>query len=172
MQVFHANLLKPYFGRDEPLSHSSALATAAVPLPVPLGPGGGERGSDGLDQGLDYTGVDVKGPDDTVWLGRLRNSESLAVLPSLLSHLTPVQVTELVTLIDEFPSLFSDTPSRTTLITHDIDVGGGSPCRKRFYRVSGARQKVLDAEVRYLIENGLAEQTSSSWASPCLLVSN
>lgn len=28
----------------------------------------------------------------------------------------------------------------------------------------------MDAEIQYMLENGIAEPSSSSWASPCLLV--
>lgn len=114
--------------------------------------------------------VDVSEPDDVVLLGRLKNSESLTNLPLLLSHLSPEQISELVALIKEFSTLFSDTPTQTPVITHDIDVGDASPVRQRFYRVSGERQTILEGEVQYLLEHGLAEPSFSSWASPCLLV--
>ncbi|XP_063061560.1 uncharacterized protein LOC134454470 isoform X2 [Engraulis encrasicolus] len=109
-------------------------------------------------------------PDDAVLLGKLNNSESLANLPLLLSHLTPEQAAELGALIKEFPSLFSDTPTQTDLISHDIDVGNAPPVRQRFYRVSGERRQLLENEVRYLMDNDLAERSYSSWTSPCILV--
>ena len=66
--------------------------------------------------------------------------------------------------------LFSDTPTQTHLLEHDIDVGESLPLRQRFYRVSQQKKKHIDKEVAYLLENGLAEPSSSAWASPCLLV--
>ncbi len=73
--------------------------------------------------------------------------------------------------MSDFPSLFSDTPSCTHLIEHDIDVGDAEPIRQRFYRVSQDKQRHLEAEVKYLLDNGLAKPSYSSWASPCILVS-
>ena len=95
----------------------------------------------------------------------LRNSETLIRLPQLLRHLSEDKHAELITLISEFPSLFSDTPSQTHLIKHDIDVGDALPISQHFYRVSQEWRKHLEAEVQYLLENNLAEPSSSAWAS-------
>ena len=74
-------------------------------------------------------------------------------------------------LIQRFPGLFSDTPTHTNLIEHDIDIGDADPIRQRFYRVSSEKLRCLDAEVRCMLENKMAEPSFSSWASPCILVS-
>lgn len=75
-----------------------------------------------------------------------------------------------MSLISEFPKLFSDSPSRTHLIEHDIDVGDAKPIRQRFYRVSLDKQRHLESEIKYMVENNIAKPSYSSWASPCLLV--
>lgn len=67
-------------------------------------------------------------------------------------------------------TLFKDTPSKTTLIEHDVDVGDAKPIRQRFYRVSEEKRKIIEKEVHYMLENNIAVPSSSSWASPCLLV--
>ncbi|KAI3359045.1 hypothetical protein L3Q82_015431 [Scortum barcoo] len=41
---------------------------------------------------------------------------------------------------------FVDTPSRTHLIEHDIDVGDAQPIRQHFYRMSPDRRRYLEAE--------------------------
>ena len=66
--------------------------------------------------------------------------------------------------------MFGDTPSQTHLIEHDIEVGDAWPIRQRFYRVNTEKRKYLDAEIRYMLDNGIAEPSSSSWASPCITV--
>lgn len=73
-------------------------------------------------------------------------------------------------LILSFRCLFSDAPTQTNVIVHDIDVGDAQPVRQRFYRVNPEKRKHLDAEINYMLENGLAEPSTSSWASPCLMV--
>ncbi|KAG1928985.1 zinc finger CCHC domain-containing protein [Pimephales promelas] len=57
------------------------------------------------------------------------------------------------------------------LIEHDIDVGGANPIRQRYYRVSANKRKQLDDEIEYMLKNGIAEPSFSSWASTSLLVS-
>lgn len=49
-------------------------------------------------------------------------------------------------------------------------MGDFKPIAQRFYRVSPEKRQVLETEVAYMLENGIAEPSSSSWASPCLLV--
>lgn len=148
-QLYHVNLLKPYYCRDS--KSVSAVAAAGSPF------------SEGEDDG-------VTAPDDGLLRGRLSNSETLRNLPVLLAHLTGEQSSQLSALIRSFPSLFGDTPSRTHLVKHDIDVGTATAIRQRFYRVSEEKRKVMDGEIGYMLENGIAEASSSSWASPCLLV--
>ena len=66
--------------------------------------------------------------------------------------------------------LFSDVPTQTDLLKHDIDVGGAEPIRQRFYRVPIEKKESQNEEVQYLLDNNLAEPSFSSWSSPCLLV--
>lgn len=113
----------------------------------------------------------VPGPDDCILQGRLKNSETLDILDSPLTQLPVDGRKEMVGLIRKIPGLFSDTPTRTNLIEHDIDIGDADPIRQRFYRVSVEKLRCLDAEVRYMLESKLAEPSFSSWASPCILVS-
>lgn len=77
---------------------------------------------------------------------------------------------QLIDLITEFPSLFSDTPLCTDLIFHDIDVDNSLPNQQRPNHVSLEKQEFLEAEVKYLLNTGFAKPSYSSWASPCILV--
>ena len=67
--------------------------------------------------------------------------------------------------------LFSATPTCTNLIEHDDHVGDAKLITQRFYWASLEMQKILDSELSCILENGIAEPSSSSWASTCLLVS-
>ncbi len=62
----------------------------------------------------------------------------LTKLDVMLKDLSKENRQQLVDLITEFPSLFSDTPSCTDLIYHNIDVGKSLPIRQRFYCVFGS----------------------------------
>lgn len=118
-QLCHLNLLKPYYTRaHQPADqkdqvscvHPACLSVSVSPPAV-------------AEQG----GEDVSGPDEAVLYGRLKNSESLRDLDGLLSHLEVVKRNQLADLIRSYPCLFGDTPTRTHLIEHDIDVGDCKP---------------------------------------------
>lgn len=146
------NLLKPFYSRNaapEVISSSVALTS--------------------LSQIGDVQ-QDVKSPDDVILQPRLKNSETLANLEGWVKHLSCKQRSELNSMLTEFSVLFSDTPSRTHLIEHDIDVGDVKPVRQRFYRVSFDKRQKFEAEVNYMLENNIAKPSFSDWASPCLLV--
>ncbi|KAG1949499.1 hypothetical protein F2P79_011423 [Pimephales promelas] len=156
-QLCHVNLLKPYLFRA---AGQDVTVGGAEVKSVAFAVGGGS--------GSLLDGVEKDVLDEYLILPRLCNSEQLKRLEIMLGHLSQDKGKELIHLITEFQVLFSDTPSCTDMIQHDIDVGDFQPIRQRFYRVSP--EKLLESEVKYLLENGLAERSSSSWASPCLLV--
>ncbi len=113
---------------------------------------------------------DIVVPEDCVLLPRLKNSENLQNLDAKFSHLTEVQNKDLTQLLWEFPGLFSHIPTCTHLIQHDVDVGDAQPIRQRFYRAPVSKREALESEIQYMLENGIAVPSCSSWASPCLLV--
>ena len=61
--------------------------------------------------------------------GRLKNYQTLQSLGVLVDHLDSERRDELVALIRNYPVLFSDTPSQTHLIEHDIDIGDAKPIK-------------------------------------------
>ncbi|KAL2076463.1 hypothetical protein ACEWY4_027927 [Coilia grayii] len=154
-QLCHINLLKPYYA-PPPDEGAKSVGLAAV--------------SRVIGDVQEVAAPDVVSPGDPVLQPRLKNSVMLANLDSLLCHLSTEQHDQLKRLILEFDALFSDVPRCTDVIQHDIVVDDVPPIRQRFYRVAPEKEKFLEAEVRYLLENGLAKPSYSSWASPCLLV--
>lgn len=158
-QLCHVNLLKPYYTAAK---ESDQLREGVHPACMAV--------SGSHVMGVVQEDEDVQEPDDMVLCGRLKNSECLVNLDKLLSHLDLVKREALSKLIKNFPGLFQDTPTCTHLVEHDIEVGECKPIRQRFYRVHPDKRKFLDAEVQYMLDNGIAQPSSSSWASPCLLV--
>ncbi|KAL1249464.1 hypothetical protein QQF64_020469 [Cirrhinus molitorella] len=122
-------------------------------------------------------GCDMKADEDGLLLrntpqqcGRLDNSAILANLPSHLCNLPAEKMHDVVKLVTSFPSLFSDVPSQTNAMRHDIDVQNAKPIKQHAYRVNAVKRAVMKKETDYLVENGLARYSCSSWSSPCLLV--
>ncbi|KAI2643088.1 Retrovirus-related Pol polyprotein from transposon 17.6 [Labeo rohita] len=79
------------------------------------------------------------------------------------AHENAVSGTEIkpAALVTEVSTFSLDTPSCTDLIHHDIDVGNSLPVQQRFYRVSPDKQEILEAEVKYLLNAGLAKPSYS-----------
>lgn len=157
-QLCHINLLKAYHPCAS--QEQSVLADAAHPVCV----------GNTIQAGSEASCEDMPNHDSALLTGRLKNSEVLADLNSIVGQLSEPQRTELRELIGKYPSLFGDVPSCTHLVEHDIDVGDAKPIKQRFYRVSPEKRKFLDSEIEYMLKNDIAEPSSSSWASPCLLV--
>lgn len=72
--------------------------------------------------------------------------------------------------IKRFPSLFSDNPSQTNVLFHDIEVLDSPPIKPHPYRVNHAKREEMRKEVNYLLKNGFAMPSSSPWSLPCILV--
>ncbi len=70
----------------------------------------------------------------------------------------------------EHVPLFGDKPTQTTVLQHDVDVGDHKPIKQHAYRVNSTKRAVMNKEVEYLLQNGFAVPSSSSWSSPSLLV--
>lgn len=64
-------------------------------------------------------------------------------------------------LIQEFPMLFSDVPTRTHVLQHDIQVTCSSSIKQHAYRVNNIKRSVMKTEVDYLLKNNLAEPSYS-----------
>ena len=75
------------------------------------------------------------------------NSETMSNLPSLLVHLSDRQYSDIVQFISDFPNLFSDVPTVTTVLTYDIDVGQSPPIRHHPYRINAMKRTAMKREV-------------------------
>ena len=101
----------------------------------------------------------------------MNNSNILANPKSLLQHLDPEKAEGVRCLLETFQSVFQDVPQRCTAASHDVVlVEDCKPIKQAPYRVSPIKRDIIRQEVKFLVDNGLAEPSSSEWASPCLLV--
>ena len=113
---------------------------------------------------------DICSPSVEVVVGRLKNSEILNDLNTYFAHLSPSEGDDLITLFSAYGNLFSDVPSRTTLVTHDIDIGDSRPIKQHAYRANPLKRLQLQKEVKFMLDHHIAEQSFSPWSSPCILV--
>ena len=63
------------------------------------------------------------------------NRVARAALQGELGHLTEEQGSSLITVLDQYSSIFKDSPGWTTEVVHDIDVGEAAPIKQLLYRV-------------------------------------
>ena len=101
---------------------------------------------------------------------KLENADILRNLNNKLSHLEPSQQEELKQLIHEYEHLFPDIPTRTDKIYHDVIVEDSKPMKQHPYRMNPLKQKYLQDEVKYLLENDFIEPSQSNYSLPCILV--
>ncbi len=160
-RVCHVNMLKCYFSRE-----SSPVPSPAAPV-VPARPVAAAA-SPPLPYRLTDDGLVEK--SCLLPVARLPNSEVLNDLESFLAHLPPAARADVTQLINDNMSLFSDHPRPTSVLSHDIDVEGHRPIKQHAYRMNPTKRALMQQEVSYLVDHGLAVPSASPWSSPCILV--
>lgn len=126
-------MLKPYFDRAASYGSSVVPKVDDSEDNVPV-----------LWSSLMEESGDAEGsPSRAVIVGRLNNSEMLAVLPDRLRHLTDAEESDILNLVQQFPEIFSDIPKQTHVCEHDIDVGTTAPIKQHPYRVNPLKRNLL-----------------------------
>ncbi len=151
MRVCHVNMLKIYMMRE-----SRIYPSAEVPL---------------VSSAVATTSCTIKDNHEVqISAPHLNNSSILCDLHSYLAHLSEKWYEDVNNLMQSFPSLFSDVPSRTSVLCHDIEVGSVSPVKQHPYRVNPKKHEIVKTEIENLLKHGLAVPSQSPWSSPCVLV--
>ncbi|XP_068248780.1 uncharacterized protein [Palaemon carinicauda] len=155
-QLVHVNLLKAYQAPIQMVSHLSISPEEKI---LPL-----EESSSELLVVLPDDDQLINWKDNT-------NSQILKSLPSYFTGIPSSQRKLLSQLLSRFHEVCSDSLQRSQTIQHDIVIESGvTPIRQTYYRMVGKKLDSLKQEVQYLLDNDLAEPSTSPWASPCLLV--
>ena len=153
-QMCHVNMLKQYFDRDSSISKPITVVNT-----VP-------QESNVFEPEVNSDFIDKSDPGPS----KLKNSDILKNLNNKLPHLEPSQQEELKQLIHEYRHLFPDIPTKTDKIYHDVIVEDSKPIKQHPYRMNPLKQKYLQDEVKYLLENDFIEPSQSNYSSPCILV--
>ena len=147
-QLCHINMLKPYYSRKcDNVKPVQTIVTDTA------------ENDCNFDENFDVHSGTAK----------LNNSEILRNIYSQLAHLTQSQQQDLKELFSEYKQLFSDVPSRTDTIIHDVDAGDAQPIKQHPYKLNPQKEEYLK-NVQYLLDNDFIEPSQSNWSSPCLLV--
>ncbi|XP_068240406.1 uncharacterized protein [Palaemon carinicauda] len=70
----------------------------------------------------------------------------------------------------EVPPDFEDAPGRKNVLYHDVDVGDAKPIKQCPYRLNPVKKKIVQEEVRYMLDHDLIKPSCSPWSSPVVLV--
>ena len=111
---------------------------------------------------------DLEGTPDVA--GVPLNSQVLDNLPAKLHHLTADYQGDIAALLQDFPAVLGDVPTRTTLVEHDVELTDCRPIKQAPYRVNPQKREVIKQEVAYMLEHGIIKPSQSSYSAPCVLV--
>ena len=92
------------------------------------------------------------------------------ISPLSEGHLSPSQRTDLAYLQKRCTDVFSHLSGCTHLINHRIETTPGVSVRTRPYRLPEHKRKLVQAEIKAMLELGVIEESHSAWSSPIVLV--
>ena len=156
-KVMHANMLKQYFERLPSESVSSLVGHFEQHSPMDI---------------VSVSLID-ENPDDC-------NENLIELFPSLGREtykdvvinpdLSSQQKQQVLTLLQEFKSIFSERPGSTNLVEHKIELNSKEPVRKKPYPVPYHLRKVVEEEVETMLDLGVIRNCESPYALPIVLV--
>ena len=123
-QLCHINMLKAYHDRTQ---SEQILAVEAK-----LG-----ESVDNHEEDQNYTNTGIE------YQAKLNNSTILASLDIKLSQLPKDEADALADMLLQYKCIFPDVPSKTSVATHDVDVGDASPVKQHPYRVNPHKSAIM-----------------------------
>ena len=156
-KVYHANLLKKYFEREE-TTVEGAVAVGA--------------GATSIDDAVHCEAkVDEAEEEevDFLELGGYLAKESVEDFTTG-PNLTDEQRTEFTDLAKQFTNLFTEAPGTTDLVQHHIKLTSDEPVRSRPYPVPYSMRESLRKDIADMIKMGVIRESSSPYASPVVVV--
>ena len=119
------------------------------------------------EQDQDFGEVEVLNTSDKP--DELLPSQKIA--PEKLAHLSEKQQSELLTILDKFPDVFSDTPGFCDLVQHEINVTAEfRPKRLPAYRVPESLKPEVQRQIDEMLRLGIIKPSKSQMASPIVCV--
>jgi len=148
-KMFHANMLKKYFERDQEVSEEQTDLSVQQLSAVIL------ENEDAIGGEIDlYT---------TLQKETFRDVE-------ISSDLSESQRQEVVDLLEAFQDVFTDVPALTTLREHSITLTNDEPVHSKPYPIPHAMQETVDKELENMLQMGIIEPSTSPYASPIVVV--
>jgi hypothetical protein len=73
-------------------------------------------------------------------------------------------------LLEEYQDIFSDVPSKTHLITHEIKLNSEEPVYCKPYKVPINMVSKVNEELQLMIDQGIIERSNAAYASPMVII--
>ena len=160
-KVYHANLLKKYFERDEATTEGAVAVVKAD-----------DHFEEDMHCEVEECEVKDAEDDDNVdflEIGRYVAKESVADVATG-PNLTDEQRSEFMDLANQFSSLFTEAPGTTDLAQHHMKLTSDEPVRSRPYPVPYSMRELLKKDIADMIKMGVIRESDSPYASPVVVV--
>ena len=156
-RVYHANLLKKYFERED----SVPVGAVAVEVNADISKSGHVKS--------EAEEVDHVDGVDFLEIGGYVAKESIRDVATG-DNLTDEQRAEFIDLVSQFQSLFTEAPGTTSLAQHHIKLTSDQPVRSRPYPVPYSLRESLKKDITDMMKMGVIRESSSPYASPVVVV--
>lgn len=145
-KVYHINMLKRWIERDDDNVVSDEKVMTAV------------CHADSSD-------------DDDEWIGNpLLHVRDTVNDVTISQRLTQKQKGELQDCLDQFSSVLSNVPGRTSLLKHRVVTTSEIPVFQKPYQIPHALRNEVKRELSVMLEAGIVEQSVSPYASPVVII--
>src|ERR1043165_460512 len=88
-------------------------------------------------------------------------------------QITGEQRKRLLRLLEDYKDIFvkdKNELGKCGIVKHRIDTGDAKPIKQKAHRASGENKKLIEEEVKKMLEKGVIEKSTSPWASPIVIV--
>ncbi|GFV64353.1 retrovirus-related Pol polyprotein from transposon 297 [Trichonephila clavipes] len=145
-QIYHINMLKPYYKRPE---HVNVIIND-------------ETKNSLADQELEIPYLENN--------SLVYDFEDVIQASELNKHLHDKQMDRLRELLSKYSKCFSNNPGLTNLVEHEIQLVSDQPVRTKPYRMSHRQNEILKNEINRMLKLGIIEVGESDYMSPMILV--
>ncbi|GFV07454.1 retrovirus-related Pol polyprotein from transposon 297 [Trichonephila clavipes] len=145
-QIYHINMLKPYYKRPE---HVNVIIND-------------ETKNSLADQELEIPYLENN--------SLVYDFEDVIQASELNQHLHDKQMDRLRELLSKYSKCFSNNPGLTNLVEHEIQFVIDQPVRTKPYRMSHRQNEILKNEINRMLKLGIIEVGESDYMSPMILV--
>ncbi|GFX64865.1 retrovirus-related Pol polyprotein from transposon 297 [Trichonephila clavipes] len=145
-QIYHINMLKPYYKRPE---HVNVIIND-------------ETQNSLADQELEIPYLESN--------SLVYDFEDVIQASEWNKHLHDKQMDRLRELLNKYSKCFSNNPGLTNLVEHEIQLVSDQPVRSKPYRMSHRQNEILKNEINRMLKLGIIEVGESDYMSPMILV--